>query len=128
MRGMKSWSFSLLSVLLLTVFLISCTATLQEQWNVLSPKDQAMVIINQAQDQLTDNFRIGKEYVAAKPEYQAAWKAEVVPAFDLANKSIKSALNLAATGTITPDIVYQEVMPLVKVVLTKLVAIGAIKK
>jgi hypothetical protein len=123
---MRHGKFALLVLLL--AFLVACTATLQEQWNALTPKDQAMVVINQAQDQLTDNFRIGKDYVAAKPEYQAVWKAEIVPAFDLANKAVKSALNLATTGTITPDIVYKEVMPLVKVVLTKLVAIGAIKK
>ena len=112
---------------LLLLVLVACTGTVQQQWNALAPADQAKIILNQAQDQLTDNFRISKEYIAARPQYQAIWKAEIVPAFDLANKSIKSGLNLAATGAITPDKVYTEIMPLVKAVITKLVAIGAIK-
>jgi len=116
---------SVLAVILLVV--AACTATMQEQYNALTPADQAKVLLEQAQDQLTDNFRIAKEYIAARPQHDAVWEAEIVPAFDLANKAIKSALNLVVEGTITPDKVYVEVMPLVKIVVTKLVAIGAIK-
>lgn len=112
----------------LVLFVLGCTKNIQDQWNALSPGDQAKIILNQAQDQLTDNFRIGKEYVTARPQYDAVWKAEIVPAFDLANKSIKAGLNLAAAGTINPDKVYSEIMPLVRAVLSKLVAIGAIKQ
>ena len=114
--------------LLLLVLLVACTQNIQEQWNLLAPADQAKVILSQLQDQLADNFRIGQDYIASKPQHQAVWKAEIVPAFDFANKAIKSSLNLAAEGKITPDIVYREVMPSVKAVLTKLVAIGAIKQ
>ena len=118
----------LLSVLAVALLVVAaCTATVQEQWDALASADQAKIILSQMQDQLTDNFRIAKEYIAARPQHDAVWKAEIVPAFDLANKAIKSALNLVAEGTITPDKVYTEVMPLVKIVLTKLVAIGAIE-
>jgi hypothetical protein len=114
-------------IVLVLLGLVACTQNIQEQWNALTPSEQARVILNQAQDDLSDNFRIAKDYITARPQYDAVWKAEIVPAFDLANKAIKAGLNLAVVGDITPDKVYAEIMPLVKQVLTKLVQIGAIK-
>jgi len=117
-----------LLAIVLVLVVLGCTKNIRDQWNELAPSDQAKIILDQAQDQLIDNFRIGMEYVTARPQYDTIWRSEIVPAFDLANKSVKAGLNLAATGTITPDKVYSEIMPLVRAVLSKLVAIGAIKK
>lgn len=118
-------------VTLLIVMLVSCTALLQEQWNNLSPTDQAKVVISGLQDQLNDNWRIAKTYVDARPtdvDLQATWKVSIVPAFDVANKALFSATNLAGQGKITPDQVYSSVMPVVQKVLDLLIARGIIKK
>jgi len=123
---MREWRA--LFVVGLVVLVLGCAADLQEKWNALSPGDQAKIILNQAQDQLTDSFRIGRDYVKSRPEFDGVWKSQIVPGFDVANKSILAALNMAGTGVVTPEKVYAEVMPLVKAVLDKLVEIGAIKK
>ena len=121
-----------LAGLLVVLFvLVSCTAVLQDQWNQMSSQDQAKIILNGFQDQLSDNWRIAKTYVEANPtnvDLQATWKVSIVPAFDVANKAIASSLTLAAQNKITPDAVYREVMPMVQKVLDLLVSRGIIKK
>ncbi len=114
-------------ILLLVLVLVSC-AELQKKWNALTPDEKARVIINDLQDQLTDAFDTGKAYVVANPKYQDRWKNEIVPAFDLANKSLASVVKMGQSQTLTPALVYKEVQGAVTNVMSLLIEIGAKKK
>lgn len=114
------------SVLLVLLLAVSC-ASLQEKWNILTPDEKARIIINDLQDQLTHAFDTGKAYVTAKPEYQEKWKSEIVPAFDVANKTLASVITMGKTKPLTPDIVYNQVQGVVTNVLNLLIQIGALK-
>jgi len=112
--------------LLLVLVLLSC-AGLQEKWNALTPDQKARIVINDIQGQLDNSFTQGKAYVAANPKYSEKWKKEIVPAFDVANKALASAIQIGKTKPITPDFVYMQVTVQVNQVLNLLIQIGALK-
>lgn len=116
----------ILSVLLVFLLAASC-AGLQEKWNALTPDQKARIIINDLQEQLTTAFDQGKAYVTAKPQYQAKWKSEIIPAFDVANKALADAIALGKAKPLTPAIVYEKVGNTVNNVLDLLIKIGAMK-
>ena len=118
--------FRFIVIPLLVVLLLGC-AGLQEKWNALTPDQKARIIINDIQGQLNNAFATGKAYVTAKPEYQEKWKTQIVPAFDVANKSLASVIAIGKTKPITPEFVYAQVMQNVTNVLNLLIQIGAIK-
>lgn len=112
--------------LLLVLSLVAC-AGIQTKWNALTPDEKARIIINDLQGQVDNAFTEGKAYVAAKPELQAKWKTQIIPAFDVANKAIASAITLGKTKPLTPDIVYAQAQAQVTNVLNLLIQMGAIK-
>ena len=114
-------------VLSVFLFLVSC-AGVQEKWNALTPDQKARIIVNDLQDQLTHAFDTGKAYVTANPKYQDKWKAEIVPAFDVANKALASVIAVGKTKPLTPEFVYGQAQAVVNNVLNLLVQIGALKK
>ena len=113
-------------VMVILMSLVACTG-IQEKWNALTPDEKARIVVNDIQAQLNTLFDTGKAYVVANPQYQEKWRTQVIPAFDLANKTIASATILAKAGKITPDQVYAQVQPVLNSVIALLVSIGAVK-
>lgn len=114
--------------LCLVVFLLVGCAGIQEKWNNLNSDEKARIILNDLQSQLNTLFDTGKAFVVANPQHTATWKTKIIPAFDLANKSLLSAMNLSKLGQITPDEVYGQVQPVLNSCINLLVQIGALKK
>lgn len=107
---------SMAAVVLMTMFLLaSCSMfqqqTIQESWNKLTPDEQARVVVGGLQKNLNQKFDEGKAIVVANPQHQALWKGQIVPAFDKANKTLKSVSDLAQAGKITPEGVYAKFKP-----------------
>jgi hypothetical protein len=113
--------------MILIMFLASC-ATIQDQWNKLTPDEKARIIINDLQTQLSNLWDTGKAYVDANPQYLDTWKQKIVPIFDTANKNLKVAITLSKMNQITPDMVYENIQPSINSIIVMLVQIGAIKK
>ena len=111
---------------LVCLALVAC-AGIQAKWNALTPDQKARVVISDLQGQLNGLFDQGKAYVAAKPQHQALWKSQIVPAIDQANKAIKTVIDLGKIKTLTPDYVYLTINPRIAGVVAWLVQIGAIK-
>lgn len=113
-------------VVLMIFFLMSCTtiATLQQQWNKLTPNEKARIVVGGFQDQLNTLFDIGKAYVDKNPDKLPVWKSQVVPAFDTANKALKGYIILIGAGTATPEMLYKEIPPVIKSVISLLTNMG----
>ena len=91
-------------------------------------KDQeARILLNSIQDNLGVLFDAGLAMSKTKPEYQIIFKAKIIPIFDLTNKTIKDAMELAKKGSYTPTDVNAKVVPLVNSIIVLLAQIGAIK-
>ena len=116
----------LFMVMVVLLSLVAC-AGVQEKWNALTPDEKARVVVSDIQSQLNTLFDTGKAYVVANPKYQEKWRGQIIPAFDLANKTLASATILAKAGKITPDQVYAQVQPMLNSVIGLLVSIGAVK-
>jgi hypothetical protein len=112
----------LLAVVLLAC-LVSC-AGLQAKWNALTPNEQARIILNGLQDQLTIAFDQAKLQIGTKPE----WKTKVVPAFDIANKSLAKMYELGNSPILTPQMVLSKVQAQVDEALQTALKYGWIKK
>ncbi len=113
-------------VLLVCLALVACVG-LQAQWEALTPDAKARVVLNDLQDQLTSKFTEAKAFVVLNPKYQDTWKTKINPAFDVANKGIKAALDTAKAGKMTPEIAYQQVQPLVAQAIILAIQAGLIK-
>jgi len=114
--------------LLMACLILAACAGMQEKWDALTPDQKARIIVNDLQGQFNGLFDQGKAYVTAKPEHQALWKASIVPAFDQANKTIKTVTEMGKNKPLTPDYVYQTINPRLVEVVAYLVRIGAIKQ
>jgi ABC-type Fe3+-hydroxamate transport system substrate-binding protein len=93
------------------VLLAGCATmtNLQTSWNKLTPNDKARVVVGGFQDQLNNLFDIGKVYVLANPDKAEQWKTKVIPAFDTANKSLRTYIIMVGMGTATPEMVFKEI-------------------
>lgn len=112
--------------LFLVLLLVACAyfQDIQKKWNELTPDEQARVIINGLQDQLDVAFDQAKLQIGNKPE----WKTKVVPAFDVANKTLGDVIAIGKTGSITPELVYSKIGNLVVNALALAKQYGWIKK
>lgn len=113
-------------VLVLALFLVASCAALKPKWDNLTPDEKARVILDGMQEQLNGLWKTGNEYVAANPQYKDMWKINGIPAFDAANKSLKTTIEIAMTEKITPNVVYEKVQPAINGVIGFLVSIGAL--
>lgn len=113
----------IVAVLVAAVFLFAGCAA----WDALSPDEKARATVDMMQIQLEETFDQAKAYVELHPEYADVWKAKVVPAFDLANKALADAIELAQKEQITPADIRAKVNPLVNRVIIYLHEIGFIK-
>ena len=106
-------------VALMVLLIGGCAA-----WDALTPDEKARTVVDGLQDQVGDMWKASKQYLALHPEYQEKWKAEIVPAFDLANKALKEVTVLASMELITPEEVRSRIMPLIMDVIRYLGEIG----
>jgi hypothetical protein len=113
-------------VLLVSLLLFSC-AGIQGKWNALSPDEKARVVVSGMQNQLENLFDTGKAYVGANPQYKEVWKTRAVPAFDLANSTLRAVEVTAQVKGTAPAAIYQQMQPLIDKVMSLLIEIGAIK-
>jgi len=60
--------------------------TSTKTFDQLTPDEQARVVISAIQSGSPLLFDVGKTVMIVKPEYQAAWKAAVIPGFNQINK------------------------------------------
>jgi len=119
-----------IGLVLLFVSLVGCAyfGTIQDKWARLTPDEKARIILSDIQGQLSNLFDVGKAYVSANPKYNGIWKEKIVPAFDTANRSIKTAIELGKGKGLSPSFIYDTVQPNVNSVITLLEQIGAIRK
>lgn len=125
---MKTRKVQIIWLVVVVSFLMVGCAGIQEKWNALSSDEKARIILNDLQSQLNTVFDVGKAFVASNPQYKDKWKTQIVPAFDVANNSLLSAMNLVKTGQLTPDQAYSQVQPVINSVINLLISIGAVKK
>lgn len=118
----RTWLASFIIVVLL-IFMVGC-AGLMEKWKALTPDQKARVTIDFLQDQLDGHLEMSIAYVRAHPELEERWKAEGVPAFDLANKAIKDVIDLGQEEELTPEIVKAKVVPLINRIISFMVKVG----
>ena len=109
-----------LSVIVIALVLLCGCA----HWSALTPEQKARAVADEIQDQLIDLYDTSKAYLSLHPEYETKWKAEILPAFDLANRSLKSTMELARMEVITPDEVRTRMIPFINSLVLYLVEIG----
>jgi len=114
------------SVLLILCFfaLTACTAALQQAWDGKTDDEKARIVVSGLQKTLDQKFTEAKGLVAVNPQYQDLWKKEIVPAFDKANKTLKSFSELAQTGKLEPAAVYVRYKPDIDALMLSLIKIG----
>lgn len=114
-------------IMFLALIVLAACAGIQAKWDALTPDEQARIILNGLQSQVDNALAESTAYVAKKPELQTKWKTQVIPAFDVANKAIASAITLGKTKPLTPAIVYAQAQAQVSNLLNLLIQMGAIK-
>ena len=107
-------------VILMAVLMVGCA-----HWAELTRQEKARTVADGIQEELDEMFDSSKMYLDLHPEYQEKWKTKIVPAFDLANKTLKEVSELAKMEVITPDEVRQRMIPLLNRLIRYLVEIGA---
>lgn len=116
----KAYPFGWLVIItLLLVLMVGCA-----HWDALTPDEKARATVDLMQTQLEEMFDQSKLYVDAHPEYLEKWKTEIVPAFDVANKTLLDVINLAKTKDMTASEVRAIVQPLINRVVFFLGQIG----
>lgn len=80
----------------------------------LTRDEKARLITDGWQETLGDLWTEGKAYIAEHPQHQELWKEKVVPAFDIANTTLKDIIDLAQKEDITPQEVEDMMGPLLK--------------
>ncbi len=134
----RSWTMTWAIALLLII--AGCGYFLTDQQKAviaaLTPDQKARLAIDGMQSQLERDFDSCKMYVdkSTDPAVKTVWKAQVVPAFDKANRSLGSMIAAGGlisgtvSGNMTPDQVYAQMAPLLQNVVAQLVAIGFKRK
>lgn len=117
-----------LIILLTTCLSLSACAGLQQSWDKLTPDQQARIIINGLQSNLTAKFEQAKVYVDLNPQYKPVWKGKIVPAFDEANQTLRGMTLLLSGAKLKPEEVYIKIKPKLDQILLYLIEIGLEKK
>jgi hypothetical protein len=71
--------------------LVSCSSVFTQPtvtWDKLTKDEQARVIVSGIQYGSPVLFTVGKGFMVAQPQYSPAWKAAIVPSFDVINKTL----------------------------------------
>lgn len=118
----------LLSCLLFIPLLLIPLFVLEMIREFISGNKEARRILNDLQNHLNNLFDTGKEYVTVNPQYQEMWKTQILPAIELANKTIGNTIKLYRQEELTPNKVHSIVQPYINGVIFLLMQIGALKK
>lgn len=115
-----------LTVFLVVMALISCSSIQQikQNWQDIKADEKARIICEFIQSELEITFDTAKNYVVMHPQFQADWKAKVVPAFDVANKTLASYMILAKANKVTFIDVGKGMVPMLQPILAALGAWG----
>lgn len=113
-------------IVFMILALTSCAyvTQLKQDWKALKSDEKARIVCEFLQSELETTFDTAKAYVATKPEYQADWKAKVVPSFSVANKALAGYMIQAKEGKVTFIDVVKKMTPLLQPILTTLGAWG----
>lgn len=106
-------------VLFLLIFVVGCAA-----WSTLTRDEKARAVVDLMQTQLEEMFDQSKAYLDLHPEYQDKWKTEIVPAFDVANKTLADVAHLAKSQPMTAAQIRAVVEPLIGRIICLLGQIG----
>ena len=119
MRRRPVKPFLSMIVTILLIFMVGCAG-----WDLLTPDEKARASIDLMQTQLEEMFDTSKAYVDTHPEYLEKWKVEIVPAFDVANKTLADVAHIAKTQDMTAAEVRAIVQPLINRIVFFLGQIG----
>ncbi len=123
---MKSIRITLFLMMASIILIVSGCASTKASWDKLTPDEQARVVVSGMQKQLDTLFEVGLDYVVVHPQYKDKWWKEILPAFDKANKMLRTIEEAARLGTMTPERALSQAGPLIQAVNNMLVSIGAI--
>ena len=124
----KSFAVMLILIFFFASFLASCATTgsnIQEQWEALTPDEQARVVISGFQKQVKNLLISTEAYVTANPKYLSNWKTKILPSADFTKKSLDALVDLRLTPNLTPDLVYSKIQPLINNLILLIGQIGA---
>src|SRR4030042_419567 len=127
-RISKSFMAMLILVFFTFSFLASCATTgsnIQEQWEALTPDEQARVVISGFQKQVRSLLISTEAYITANPKYLDGWKTKILPSADFTKKSLDALVDLRLTPNLTPDLVYSKIQPLINNLILLIGQIGA---
>ena len=110
-------------ILLLVIVLAGCAA-----WQAMTTDQKARWTMDLFQVQLEELWDQGKAYLAEHPEYEEDWKRHIAPAFDIANRSLKEAMDMAQAEDLTVAQIRAKIQPLVNDVMAHLTRIGLFAK
>ena len=122
MRRSKYYS-AIMYVLVISFMMatmISCGSmkNIAKEWEKRTPEERGRITLNLAQGIVATCFETGQTFVNKDPvKYQTEWKEKVLPAIDLANKSIATALTVLKNGGyLTQEDVVTRVAPNIKAI------------
>jgi hypothetical protein len=109
---------------LLTACYFTGCATIQKQWNTLTPQEQNRLILNGIQKELNNLFLDAESYVNANPQYEKEWVDKILPAFNLANKTLRFVIVRNMTQSSSLADLLKQIQPLINDVKILLKGIG----
>jgi hypothetical protein len=137
---MKKKVVGFAGVVLLLLAVVGCSLFLtqvqQDAVANLTLDQKARLVADGFQSQLERDFDSAKAYVDSSPDptVKAAWKAQIVPIFDSANKALAKIIGAGAlasgtvNGNMTPDEIYAKIQPFMADLIRELVNIGFKRK
>ena len=127
---MKRFTIGLVVLVALTLSMPGCASlfggaastTTSASTVTLTADQKARIVVGTVQDQLGKVFDAGLLYVKMYPAKQPEWKAKIVPAFDVANKSI--ATYMAAKDAKDPVDALSKATAMIQPVMDLLIVFG----
>ena len=114
-----------IAVIVVTLLILaSCGATVQQQWNKLTPDEKGRIVLGGIQDQLKTLWTTGQGYVKDNPQYAERWTKEIVPAFSAANQSVALYVGMVSGGSMTAEGALIKMEPILVELKKLLTAIG----
>ena len=115
-----------IAIIVVTLLILaSCGATVQQQWNKLTPDERGRIVLSGVQEQLRIMWDSGQAYVRSNPQYAEEWTRKIVPAFSTANQAVIMYIGMVSGGTMTAETVLTKIEPLIKAISDLLKGIGA---
>jgi len=104
--------------------LLTGCASIQKQWNTLTPQEQNRLVLNGIQKELNNLFADAQAYIHTNPKYEKEWVDKILPAFNLANKALKFTIVQCMTQPASLTDLLNQLQPLINDVKILLKGIG----